>query len=470
MRSFVSNNISNALHLASICLAAVLSTVCHASTWFVDSSATGTNNGTSWSNAWTALSQISGVSPGDTVYISGGPSGSSQTYSVPTPWTPVSGSSGNRITYQIGQDSAHNGTATFSCTTQFINAPVHDINVLGDAGDGNQHFLFSALGQTPFDVSGSSNTHFSYFNCPASTNAAKEMVYMNGGSGLEIDHVYYYKWTSSTDDNIGFLLTRTAAWDDSKIHDCEFHAPHSTASGQNGWGDDFFNGNPTNGVSIYNCRFISYGISNYLAGQHQDGWQPLSGSYLKFYNNYLENITNYAFFGDAYSGNFTHVWVYNNIAVLSDPIVQSFAGPAGYIIGVDGGSSGTTFTDVIIVNNLIDGYQQHQGIALNNVTSHSGTFVNCVVANNTLVNGGSVLTQGNTTSTVINNVSVSAQAAPGDFASYAANSNANDYHLKGTAGGLLAAGANYSSYFTIDADGLPRQQSGNPWDIGPYRF
>ncbi len=55
-----------------------------AANWYVDSSAQGASNGTSWSNAWTNFSQITGVSGGDTIYISGGASGSSKTYSVST--------------------------------------------------------------------------------------------------------------------------------------------------------------------------------------------------------------------------------------------------------------------------------------------------------------------------------------------------------------------------------------------------
>ena len=46
----------------------------HATTWYLDNTATGANNGTSWANAWTSLAVINSVQPGDTVYISGGPS------------------------------------------------------------------------------------------------------------------------------------------------------------------------------------------------------------------------------------------------------------------------------------------------------------------------------------------------------------------------------------------------------------
>ena len=60
MRSFVSNNINNALHLASICLAAVLATVGHAATLTTDGSAADVQ------------AKINAASPGDTIAIPAG--------------------------------------------------------------------------------------------------------------------------------------------------------------------------------------------------------------------------------------------------------------------------------------------------------------------------------------------------------------------------------------------------------------
>lgn len=45
-----------------------------ATDWYVDNTASGSNNGTSWANAWESLADISwgSISAGDNIYISGG--------------------------------------------------------------------------------------------------------------------------------------------------------------------------------------------------------------------------------------------------------------------------------------------------------------------------------------------------------------------------------------------------------------
>lgn len=75
------------------------------SSWYVDKNATGANNGSSWANAWSSFSAInwSQIQPGDTVYISGGPSSKIYYESLTLPL----GKDG--VTIRDGTDNGHNG-------------------------------------------------------------------------------------------------------------------------------------------------------------------------------------------------------------------------------------------------------------------------------------------------------------------------------------------------------------------------
>lgn len=77
---------------------------------YVDNAATGANNGTSWTDAYTAPPTAAQIAPGDTVYLSGGTTG--KVYSSTLTFV-ESGTPGNWITYRVGQDPGHNGQAIF---------------------------------------------------------------------------------------------------------------------------------------------------------------------------------------------------------------------------------------------------------------------------------------------------------------------------------------------------------------------
>ena len=76
--------------------------------WYVDKSAKGTNNGTSWENAWNSFSSINWnlIQPGNVIYISGGKD--SVVYSG-TLLVGASGTAGHLITITKGIESGHNG-------------------------------------------------------------------------------------------------------------------------------------------------------------------------------------------------------------------------------------------------------------------------------------------------------------------------------------------------------------------------
>ncbi|MCZ6703810.1 MAG: right-handed parallel beta-helix repeat-containing protein, partial [Ignavibacteria bacterium] len=79
-----------------------------ATDYYVDKDATGSNNGSSWANAWQSFSSISwsSINPGDVIYISGG--SSSKTYTE-TLTIGTAGIQGNNVVITKGLTAGHNG-------------------------------------------------------------------------------------------------------------------------------------------------------------------------------------------------------------------------------------------------------------------------------------------------------------------------------------------------------------------------
>jgi hypothetical protein len=467
--------------VAIIVIACWFGTSADAATWYVDSSASGARNGTSWANAWTALNQIAGATAGDTVYISGGPGGSNRNYTVAAGgWTPSSGSSTNRITYQIGQDASHNGTATFICSAGFVSG-ASNIVISGDAGDGAMHFkLQQSGGGFAFTLTGQTKVRLSYINGGQDT---RTWFYANDGgcSGFEVDHCYFYKLTHSEDDVVLYLRTYGLGYDNCKIHHNEFHCAHRPNAKPDGFGDDFWSGQNWSGISFYNNKCVSYPVSQYLAGQHQDGSQPLGGDHIKWYNNYFENVTGYPFYGDAYYAGFSNLYIFNNIIALTDPEVQSEDSPQG--ICVNSEMNNAPFSNVVVSNNLIADYTFHTAINVGDRGSGTISYgLNIGLWNNIATNNtsdkntnGVFKNQGNPKVTNVANVNLNPLATGRRvFVSYTQNkANLADFHLVSTASSLIGKGTNLSAYaaqcpeIMFDRDGKPRPASG-AWDIGPY--
>lgn len=439
----------------------------NATTWYVDSSATGSKNGTSWTNAWTNVNQIAGVSGGDTVYISGGPTGTSRTYSLTASWQPRSGTSGHPITYQIAKDSSHNGTAIFNTgSNSWISGAINYVVVSGDAGDAGRHFqLVSNSSGAAVDASGSTGLRLAYvvFN-----NSNGSFAHFNGGTQIELDHVYFYKISGSSgdDDHAIYFGVDGNTWDVNKIHDSVFYLPRNDAGG----GDDCIQGGD-GGISIYNNSIIGYAAS-YPRGQHQDGFQPLGGSYLKVYSNYIQDMANYAVFGDAYYGDFAHFWVYNNIVVLTSSALQASDPPQGIAIGPDGGSlqqlgRWPTFTDVMVANNLIADYRGHGSINLRNNPGQGSSFSQCSVINNIIINSDGIGVGSSVTATP--NIVIALSSGSGHFVRYTPSASNNDFHLLAVDTTFRGKGTALSSYFSSDKDGKLRAPTG-VWDVGPYVY
>lgn len=445
-----------------------ITTFASATDFFVDGTATGANNGTSWANAWTSpLSVTSAVQPGDTVHISGGSAGNSQTYPMSAYWNPPSGTSGNVITYKVGQDASHSGIVIFNYTggAPASNPWASGTNYAvfsGDAGDGVQHFRLTGYSH------GISNTNNSTFEYIDADEGMTEFADFRSGGGNTTGIIVGYCLIKIDDPNASraiYASTTGATWDAGiRVHHTTFDLLFSDAL--DGFGVDAMNTESSNGVTMHDC-LIRGNIGTYTGGQHQDGWQAKAGTYLKFYNNRFLDVTGYALYGEAFAGNYTDVMVYNNILMTSGSSISGVTGMAGIVFGVNNGSR--TFTRVIIANNVVSDFKTKTPIALNNVTGTPATFTDCEIKNNAFVNTtGAIELTGNSTTTPATNASITSGNAPTNFLTYTEYGGiSNSYQLLAGAADLIGDATDMSSFFTADYLGVVRTI---PWDIGAYKY
>jgi len=442
----------------------LLAVSAHTATYYVDSSVSSSGNGQSWTTAWKSLSNITGVSAGDTVFISGGPSGTSQTYSVSN-WSPPSGSASGSITYQIGQDSAHNGNAIFTGSGNFFSGAPNYVTFSGQVGnDTAQHFTLTGYsgilgGNTYFTVN---NFRFAYVS--ATLTVTYNCFWFYGGSGIEIDH-NYLNAVSGSGGNGGndvfcqFSVMAGGTWDaGAKVHNNTVLIPRWSA-GQNGY--DFIQCNGS-GISMYSNVLLSV-VGTYNGGQHGDGVQALGGtSYLKVFNNVISNMPSSAVFFDCYGGNVTYSYVYNNTILLpGNNDFGIFGGPDS------GGPTTGTLNNCVVANNLFVGSGAGsvtmewagpgQGVAFT-----PGLFYVC---NNVFYNGGTWSYSFNS-----GGQQVIADNPTGVSSSDFVNASAGNFNLTSGATDLIGKGTNLSSFFTIDAAGNSRPGLPAAWDIGAYKY
>jgi hypothetical protein len=433
-------------------------------TWYVDNTATGASNGTSWTNAWTSLSQISGVAAGDTVYISGGPSGSSQSYSVSS-WTPKGGSSGNPITYQIGQDTKHNGTATFTGSSSWVTGPFGFVIISGNANDGKMHFALSgyscAISSTGTGQSNAiHDSRFTYVNFGSISGV--NAININYPYNDEVDHIRVLMSSSGADVCIHpYNCSGGNSFGSSfKLHDSTIYVPGVSPNGGIGCDGVQCGGN---GVSVYNNKF--YAMVGAGGTNHQDFVQAWGCSYVLVFNNYFYGSCESAVYPDNQTTGASegYFYVFNNIIDTCQRGVDNVAD-----------STCPTVTSESCMNNLaVNGQVLGFGIRYNN-SSGSTTYSDCWSMNNADYQNAGGDSYSANTATLVDNVTLGSSP----FVRYTAGSTNNDYHLTAAATSLIGKGTNLTAFIAnhpgtemlaYDMDGNPRPATGS-WDIGPYQY
>lgn len=324
-------------------LLAALALNAGAASWYVNPDAAGAANGTSWANGWTNFATVvwgaSGVTAGDTLYISGGESG--RVYTAPLT-TGAAGTSNAPITIKIGQDVGHAGAVTIS---NYVTIG-HDYVTLngGKAPDAEWptgvpfttanllQFLNTNINLTVINVSNSCvqmtqneglklqwvRTLFaSIANITIDKNHGIEFSASDSGVIVRNSEISYCLSQSNAYDGINFTSNSATNWDSVVIKYC--------ACLDNG--DDNLQG--ADGMTIHHCWFEGR-YDGAMVG-HADTVQAV-GDYFNFHHNYCYGIWNswikfeygYSSIGASDIGKWR---IYNNV----------FGANGDWVSGGDGG-------------------------------------------------------------------------------------------------------------------------------------
>jgi hypothetical protein len=474
----------------------------NAANWYVDNAATGTKNGTSWANAWTSFSSVvwgtSGVKAGDTLFISGGTTSKVYPASVNRLLTIDSSgtSENNRVTIRVGQDSGHNGIVIFEGNWQYREL-IYGANISYVTIDGSyngaihwklRHISTNDL--SPGDayggiLLGGAQTRLKSIEIDGCNSAVAFY-----GTGGEISDCYFHDVRETVCVSFNTCNSGRTNYDLTYFRGNRMELNNRRISGD---GPDGIHGCP--GLTIASNYFVSVSGPLGEEAQHQDLIQG-QAHYIKIYGNTFENISDS---GIDFDGNYSagNIRIWNNVFKMN----YTGAFPSGIrIYSTDGPI--TNLSDVWICNNTfldwgigVGGYvinfQWGNGTApiVRDVHIKNNIFYNCGLGNNWPVinigaanslnfsdwdcnynllysgaHGNSVINFGGTRMTQQNGFT----AAP-TFQFYSEGSVQNDPHLLQSDTAALSKGANISSMFTTDKDGLPRPSGTTSWDLGAFQ-
>ncbi len=357
--------------------------------WYVDNAASGTINGTSWTNAWQSFADIDWVSiePGDILYISGG--SGSKTYNERLSLDRVNGSEGMPVTIKVGQTAGHNGEVII--TSDGPNAGIFFmrstyITVDGNVGN-NQNMKIENCSVSGIMVySGCHHIILTYLD--VNNNGDERNEHGIALSNLNnFDEIYptveisHCKIHSNYHDQINGPSGEPGAtkFGNIIIHDNEIYDLHDDGV-ESGYG----------GIDFYNNVMHTRAPGG--AEGHPDGVQ-LFGNFLRIYNNVFCNFNHPDLISNAYIYHQTlqdvegnprptrDVYIYNNL--IYDDQIYDYNALRGIEFGSHDGDC-SSIDRVVIANNTIIGTPVY-GLSFK-FHPEPGRTSNCIIANNIVHN------------------------------------------------------------------------------------
>lgn len=424
-----------------------------ATAWYVNNTASGSNNGTSWTNAWESFADIAwaSVAAGDTIYISGG--STSKTYYETLTIGKGGTGTGAMINIDVGANSAspsgHAGT------------------VIIDGGDTRTRGIFNSWSGYDYihinGLDGSGDIRLQVQNTVTETDGA---IDMRRGSYIYIDYV---KVINDTDRGVYFYLM-----DHSRIKGCDI----STGAVSNSEQTDGIYMQDGSNNTVEDTTVI---ISN-DGDDHNDAIQAYIEGDLIVRNNYLAHAASYGNVNSQtalFESTDGPIYIYNNVILGPD---------LGYqvLLLKNVGTGGIYY----VMNNTIVAQHSNSiplrlyqttdaglGLAQNNILVSQGASairndISAEYTGSKLDYNNIYMATGATTVSYINGTSRTwAQHQSAGYDAHSRNGapgydSGDEYRLYSSSLNIGAATV-LSGYFTTDRDGETR---GAAWDIGADEY